>query len=70
VIDLYVGVCEKVLILTSNGRNGVCEEHFGKLLSNVHHHVLCTRPVMGVGVQLYCCVYCYNSGINIYIIAN
>jgi len=39
VVDLYVGVCEKVLVLTSNGRNRVSERHFGQLLSHVHHPV-------------------------------
>jgi len=52
VIDLCVGVCEKVLVLMSNRRNRVSERHFGQLLSRVHHPVLCMRPVISLGVQL------------------
>jgi len=52
VVDLYVGVCEKVLVLMSNGRNRVSVRHFGQLLSYVHHSVLCIRPVMSLEVKL------------------
>jgi hypothetical protein len=49
VVDLYVGVSEKVLVLMSNRRNRVSGRHFGQLLSHVHHPVLCIRPVMSRG---------------------